>query len=278
MPKAISDIPKPKSFYRITKPNLTKVIHGDCFTAMDELIKNGMKFDMIFADPPYFLSNGGITCQSGKMVKVNKGTWDKSQGQKLNHEFNTEWLRRCQELLADHGTIWVSGTMHIIYSVGFAMQQLDMKILNNITWQKPNPPPNLATRYFTHSTETIIWARKNEKLKHKFNYSLMKEENDNKQMKDVWTFTSPKKTEKTEGRHPTQKPLFLLNRIIRASTNVGDTILDPFLGSGTTSVSAYLNRRNSIGIEQELKYCEIAKNRIKKAQKELKYTAQNVCH
>ena len=269
MPKAISDIPKPKSFYRITKPNLTKVIHGDCFSAMDELIKNGMKFDMIFADPPYFLSNGGITCQSGKMVKVNKGTWDKSQGQKLNHEFNTEWLRRCQELLADHGTIWVSGTMHVIYSIGFAMQQLEMKILNNITWQKPNPPPNLSGRYFTHSTETLLWAKKSEKCKHKYNYTLMKEENDGKQMKDVWTFTTASKSEKTIGKHPTQKPIALLDRIIRASTDKGGSILDPFLGSGTTSVAALLNYRDSIGIEQKKEYCQIAKNRIHLAQKKM---------
>ena len=185
--------------------------------------------------PPYFLSNGGITCQSGKMVKVDKGDWDESQGPELNHEFNFEWIRRCRDLLADHGTLWVSGTMHVIYSVGFAMQQLEMKILNNITWQKPNPPPHLAGRYFTHSTETLLWARKNEKAKHKYNYSLMKDENGGKQMKDVWNFTAPKKSEKTEGKHPTQKPLILLDRIIRASTDEGTTILDPFLGSGTTS-------------------------------------------
>ena len=263
MPKAISPIPKSKSFYRITKPNLTKVIHGDCFTAMDELIKKGMKFDMIFADPPYFLSNGGITCHSGKMVSVDKGSWDKSQGQELNHEFNIEWLRRCQELLSNQGTIWVSGTMHIIYSVGFAMQQLEMKILNNITWQKPNPPPNLSGRYFTHSTETLLWAKKNEKAKHKFNYSEMKEINNGKQMKDVWSFLPAGKSEKTLGKHPTQKPIALLERIINASTKKGDTVLDPFLGSGTTSVAALMNERNSIGIEQEIKYCELSKLRIK---------------
>ena len=178
MPKKQLVIEKPKSYFRATKPVLAQVIKGDCFTAMDKMIKEGKKFDMIFADPPYFLSNGGITCQSGKMVKVDKGDWDESQGPELNHEFNTEWIRRCKDLLADHGTLWVSGTMHIIYSVGFAMQQLEMKILNNVTWQKPNPPPNLAGRYFTHSTETLLWARKSEKSKHKYNYSLMKEENE----------------------------------------------------------------------------------------------------
>ena len=261
-------IEKPNVFYSSSKPVNTKVINGDCFTAMDEMISQGLKFDMIFADPPYFLSNGGITCQSGKMVKVDKGDWDASQGSELNHEFNTEWIRRCRDLLAEHGTLWVSGTMHVIYSVGFAMQQLEMKILNNVTWQKPNPPPHLAGRYFTHSTETILWARKNEKAKHKYNYSLMKELNGGKQMKDVWTFTAPGKIEKSEGKHPTQKPLVLLDRIIRASTDEGDTILDPFLGSGTTIVAALLAGRNSVGIEQEKEYCELSKKRIMWAIKE----------
>ena len=166
-------VEKPKVYFSSTSPVSSKVIKGDCFTAMDKMIGEGQKFDMIFADPPYFLSNGGITCQSGKMVKVDKGDWDESQGPELNHEFNTEWIRRCRDLLADHGTLWVSGTMHVIYSVGFAMQQLEMKILNNVTWQKPNPPPHLAGRYFTHSTETLLWARINEKAKHKYNLSLI---------------------------------------------------------------------------------------------------------
>ena len=267
-------IEKPKIHFSATSPVSSKIIKGVCFTAMDKMIHEGQKFDMIFADPPYFLSNGGITCQSGKMVKVDKGDWDESQGPELNHEFNTEWIRRCRDLLADNGTLWVSGTMHVIYSVGFAMQELEMKILNNVTWQKPNPPPHLAGRYFTHSTETLLWARKNEKAKHKYNYSLMKEENDGKQMKDVWTFTAPKKSEKSEGKHPTQKPLVLLDRIIRASTDEGATILDPFLGSGTTSVAAVLTGRNSVGIEQDEEYCELAKKRIKWAQKELKQPKQ----
>ena len=267
-------IEKPKSFFKATTPVSTQVINGDCFSAMDKMIKDEQQFDMIFADPPYFLSNGGITCQSGKMVKVDKGDWDESQGQALNHEFNTEWLRRCRDLLADHGTLWVSGTMHAIYSVGFAMQELEMKILNNITWQKPNPPPHLAGRYFTHSTETLLWARKHEKAKHKYNYDIMKEENGGKQMKDVWTFTSPKKSEKTEGKHPTQKPLILLDRIVRASTDEGGTILDPFLGSGTTSVAAILSGRNSVGIEQDLEHCELSKKRIQWAQNEVNKPVQ----
>ena len=140
---------------------------------------------MIFADPPYFLSNGGITCHAGRMVKVDKGEWDRVRGAELNHEFNTEWLKRCQRVLKPNGTIWVTGTHHVIFSVGYAMQQLGMKILNDIAWEKPNPPPNLSCRYFTHSTETVLWAAKNEKSKHVFNYKAMKAVT-GKQMKTVW--------------------------------------------------------------------------------------------
>ncbi len=161
---------------------------GDCLEVMDSLLfkhPHGI-FDLIFADPPYFLSNGGFTCQNGKMVRVDKGSWDKSQGPEINHEFNRAWLERCQRLLKPNGTIWVSGTHHVIFSIGYAMQQLGMKLLNQVTWQKPNPPPNLACRYFTHSTETILWAAKNEKSKHTFNYPDMRKDNGGKQMKDVW--------------------------------------------------------------------------------------------
>tara|TARA_R110000765_G_C18633368_1_gene573239 strand:- start:47 stop:652 length:606 start_codon:yes stop_codon:yes gene_type:complete len=196
------------------------------------------------------------------MVKVDKGDWDKSKGADVNHEFNLEWLKRCQSLLTNDGTIVVSGTHHVIFSIGFAMQQLGMKLLNSITWEKPNPPPNLACRYFTHSTETLIWAAKNEKSKHLFNYSLMKEFNGGKQMKDVWRFTSPKKIEKRYGKHPTQKPESLLERIVLASTNEGDRILDPFSGSGTTGVSAIRNNRHYVGIELDSNYIDIASQRI----------------
>ncbi len=175
----------------------TELIQGNCLEVLDQLFDERGEFvDLIFCDPPYFLSNGGITCQNGKMVKVDKGDWDKSQGADLNHEFNLEWLKRCQRILKPNGTIMVSGTFHVIYSIGFALQQIQMKLLNNITWQKPNPPPNLACRYLTHSTETVIWAAKNQKSKHTFNYKLLKEINGGKQMKDVWVMTAPKKNEK----------------------------------------------------------------------------------
>ena len=240
-----------------------KILQGNCLKILDDFYsKNGKFFDFIYADPPYFLSNGGITCQNGKMVKVDKGNWDKSKGAEINHEFNIAWLTRCQKVLKPNGTIMVSGTLHVIYSIGYAMQQINMKILNNITWQKPNPPPNLACRYFTHSTETIIWAAKNNKSKHLFNYKDMKLLNNNKQMKDVWTMTSPKKDEKKFGRHPTQKPLELINRILLATTKEQDYVLDPFAGSGTTGLACKINNRNFIGIEIEKNYVSLSKKRI----------------
>jgi site-specific DNA-methyltransferase (adenine-specific) len=245
--------------------------HGDCLEVMDTIAAkhpDGI-FDLIFADPPYFLSNGGITCHAGKMVKVDKGGWDQSRGPALNHEFNTAWLKRCQALLKPNGSLWVSGTHHVIFSVGYAMQQLGMKLLNQITWQKPNPPPNLACRYFTHSTETVLWAAKSAKSKHVFHYAAMKSVNGGKQMKDVWTFTAPKPDEKKFGKHPTQKPVVLLERILLAASNSGDLVLDPFMGSGTTAVACARLGRKFVGVEMDTKWVDLAKSRIDRKQKEL---------
>ncbi|MFC1511628.1 DNA-methyltransferase [Candidatus Latescibacterota bacterium] len=241
--------------------------HANCIEFMDMFISKYPegKFDMIFADPPYFLSNGGITCQAGKMVKVDKGKWDKSKGPEINHEFNMAWLSRCQKILKPNGTLWVSGTHHVIHSIGYAMQQLRMKILNDITWEKPNPPPNLSCRYFTHSTETIIWAAKNEKSKHCFNYDIMRKMNNGKQMKTVWSLTAPNGAEKEFGKHPTQKPVALLERIVLASTNECDLILDPFSGSSTTGVAAINVNRKYVGIELEPEFIHLSKARLNRA-------------
>lgn len=238
--------------------------HANCMELLDRINATHPQgaFDMIFADPPYFLSNGGITCHGGKMVKVHKGDWDKSRSPDLNHEFNLEWLRRCQQALKPNGTLWVSGTHHVIHSVGFAMQQLGMKLLNDITWEKPNPPPNLACRNFTHATETIIWAAKTDKSKHVFHYRKMKAENGDKQMKSVWRLTAPGKDEKSHGRHPTQKPLELLMRCIEASTNPGDRIFDPFNGSGTTAVAAVRSGRQYVGSELDPAYIALTRARL----------------
>lgn len=220
--------------------------------------------DVIFADPPYFLSNGGSTCKNGKRVAVDKGTWDKSQGPDQNHDFNRDWLEACRNLLTKDGTIWVSGTHHVIFSVGFAMQQLGFKILNQVTWQKPNPPPNLSCRYFTHSTETILWARREQKGKHYFDYPTMRELNGGKQMKDVWGYTAPPKREKAHGKHPTQKPLGLLQRLLTASCIEGAHVLDPFNGSGTTGVAATSLDLNLTytGLEMNEEYLELTKARL----------------
>ena len=142
------------------------------------------------------------------------------------------------------------------------MQSLGMKILNNITWEKPNPPPNLSCRYFTHSTETILWAAKSEKSKHCFNYPVMRKQNGGKQMKTVWQIGAPRKAEKSCGKHPTQKPIDLLNRIILASTHEGDMIFDPFTGSGTSGVSAMRNGRQFVGCESEQEYIDLSIARL----------------
>ncbi|HEX8174486.1 MAG TPA: site-specific DNA-methyltransferase [Pyrinomonadaceae bacterium] len=220
-------------------------------------------FDLIFADPPYFLSNDGITCQAGRMVSVNKGIWDKAATFETIHAFNMDWLRECKRLLKPNGTIWVTGTSHNIYSVGFALQNLGYKILNDIAWYKVNPPPNLSCRYFTHATETIIWARREPKGRHTFNYEEMKRENRNKQMQSLWHITPPAAREKRYGKHPTQKPEALLDRIVRASSNPHDIVLDPFCGSGTTGVLCARLERRFIGIDLMMPYLELAITRIK---------------
>ncbi len=245
-----------------------QLLLGDSIKILSKM--NLESVDMIFADPPYFLSNDGITCQSGKMVTVNKGSWDKLSKGANNvvekHKFNRKWIKLCNRVLKPNGTIWISGTLHNIYSVGMALEQEGFKIINNITWQKTNPPPNLSCRCFTHSTETILWAKKNDKKsRHFFDYQKMKEMNGGKQMKDVWAGALTKPSEKTEGKHPTQKPGYLLERIILASTELGQVILDPFCGSGTTGVEAIQFGRKFIGIDVNEEYLEITKRRLEKA-------------
>jgi site-specific DNA-methyltransferase (adenine-specific) len=236
------------------------LIQGDCLEVLDRLPDRSV--DLIFADPPYFLSNGGITCQSGRMVKVDKGGWDRSQGAEANHGFNRAWLEACQRVLTPDGSIFVSGTRHVIFSVGYAMQQLGYKMLNDISWFKVTPPPNLSCRYFTHATETILWAARDENAKHYFNYALMKEENGGKQMKSLWSIKPPYKVEKRYGKHPTQKPIALLDRILRAASRPGDLVLDPFNGSGTTGVAAALLDRSFVGVDLESDYLQIAAQRM----------------
>ena len=233
-----------------------KLLHGDALLLLKKIELQSI--DMIFADPPYFLSGDGITCSGGKMVSVNKGKWDEKISIKEKHQFNKKWIRECKKVLKDDGTIWISGTMHNIYSIGMALEEEGFKIINNITWKKLNPPPNISCRAFVHSTETVLWAKKDiSKAKHKFNYDVMKKLNNNKQMKDVWETSLTKPSEKKCGKHPTQKPVELLEKIILASTDENDLILDPFNGSGTTGIVANRLKRKYIGIEKEKEYLDL---------------------
>lgn len=234
------------------------LLHGDCFELLPQF---DFKFDMIFADPPYFLSNNGISYQAGKIVSVNKGNWDKGGSTEFIREFNHDWIALCREKLKDNGTIWISGTYHNIFAVANSLTDLGFKILNVITWAKTNPPPNISCRYFTYSTEFIIWARKWPKRPHQYNYELMKHINGGKQMTDVWRLPAIAPWEKSCGKHPTQKPLALMTRIVLSSTNPGSWILDPFAGSSTTGIAANLVDRRFLGIEREQEYVELSRNR-----------------
>jgi len=252
-----------------------KLYNADCLDILKKLPKDSI--DMIFADPPYFLSNGGFTCQNGKMVSVKKGDWDISNGLKKNFEFHLNWIKACKRVLKSNGTIWISGTYHSIYQCGFALQVAGLHVLNDVAWFKPNASPNLSCRFFTASHETLIWARKDKNAKHTFNYSLMKngswpEDQIKKpglQMRSVWSINTPKSIEKKFGKHPTQKPEDLLKRIILASTKKGDLILDPFTGSSTTGIIAYLLGRKFIGIDNEKKYLDLSIKRFEELDKNI---------
>lgn len=240
-----------------------QLLHGDTFQLLKKIEPKSI--DLIFADPPYFLSNGGISVHSGRMVSVDKADWDKGMPLEKKLDYNRRWIRLCKNVLKDDGTIWISGTLHNIYFIGVALELEGFSIINNITWKKLNPPPNISTRAFTHSTETILWARKQlsttKKGKHLFNYQDMKEVNGGKQMKDVWEYALTKPSEKKYGKHPTQKPLALLERIIISSSKPSDLILDPFCGSGTTGIAAFKHNRRFVGIDNEKEYLKLTEKR-----------------
>lgn len=244
-------------YYKSLDRNFT-LLKGDCIELLNSF---EFKFDMIFADPPYHLSNDGFSVQSGKKVSVNKGIWDKSQGYEKDYLFDREWLSACRNKLKENGTIWVSGTYHNIFSIARCLTELGFKILNCITWVKTNPPPNLSCRYFTYSAEYILWARKTAKIPHFYNYELMKGINGGTQMRDVWNLPTIAKWEKSCGKHPTQKPLCVLSRIIQASTRKDAWILDPFTGSSTTGIAANILGRRFLGIDTNEDFLRIGKER-----------------
>ena len=254
-------------FHKENSPHFT-LYEGDCIELLDKTPEHSV--DLIFADPPYNLSNDGFSVHAGKRVSVNKGAWDKSEGTEKDFEFQRTWIRACKKVLKPNGTIWISGTYHSIYQCGFALQLEGYHILNDVTWYKPNASPNLSCRMFTASHETLIWAKKDKKSKQVFNYTLMKEgdwskdtmKTPNKQMRSVWSVNTPRNSEKQHGKHPTQKPIDLLERIILASTNEGDVVLDPFAGSSTTGIAAFSHKRKFVGFDKERKYLELSKKRF----------------
>ena len=251
------------SYYWESGDSLSHLYHGDSLELMASIGDDSI--DCVWTDPPYFLSNDGITCVAGRMVKVNKGEWDRSNGVENDHEFNRLWLSECHRILKPAGTIWVTGTVHVYLSVGKAMLELGFRILNDITWEKPNPPPNLGRRCFTHSTETILWATKapkGSKHRHTFNYDAMREENGGLQMKTVWKIPPPGRDEKSHGKHPTQKPVSLIKRCIKASTAPGDLVFDPFVGSGSTGVATLALGRRFLGVESDETFAALARARL----------------
>lgn len=243
--------------------------NGNCIEVLKEF--EAEKFNLVFADPPYFLSNGGISCQSGKMASVNKGPWDKSKGFEEDLNFNNAWIKSCKRVLKKDGTLWISGTLHNIYKIGYLLEKNGFDLINDIVWFKPNAPPNLTCKYFTHSHEILLWARNTRESQHIFNYEKMKSwvypkdklKKEDKQMRSVWQIPIISPIEKKLGKHPTQKPIELLNRIVSASTKEDDWVLDPFVGSGTTGIVCSVLKRKFIGIDTNEFYLNLAIKRYK---------------
>lgn len=245
-----------------------KITKGDCITLLKEIEDSSI--DFVFADPPYLLSNGGISVSSGQQVIVDKGKWDVSHGFAADLEFHRKWISAVKPKLTSNGTIVISGTYHSIYKCGVILEELGFRILNEIVWFKPNGAPNIGARNFAASHETLIWASLNKKSKHTFNYLEMKHgnflgdslKNPGKQMRSVWSIPNTPLREKTFGRHPTQKPLALLERVILACTSPGDLVVDPFAGSGTTGVAAAIHGRHFLGFEIDQEFVKLARKRI----------------
>lgn len=249
--------PPPRAFYRSPDRDFTLVL-GDCLKVLEAF---DFAFDLVFADPPYFLSSGGISVQSGRRVCVDKGAWDKPRGAAAERAFTRAWLSAVRDKLTPGGTVWVSGTFHNIFLVADVLRELGFKLLNAVTWEKTNPPPNLSCRCLTHASEVILWARKSPTVPHRYNYDVMRAIAGGRQMRDVWRLPAIAPWEKAAGKHPTQKPLALLVRLLLAATAPNDWVLDPFCGSGTAGIAATLLHRRFLGIDLSEDYLRMARDR-----------------
>ena len=245
---------------------LSSIQNGDCL----KLLKNipEKSFDLIFADPPYNMQIGDkLRRPDDSKVNGVYDKWDQFESFQHYDEFSLKWLKECKRILKDNGSIWVIGSYHNIFRLGYHLQNLNYWILNDIIWRKNNPMPNFRGTRFTNAHETLIWASKNKNSKYTFNYQSLKCLNDDLQMRSDWLFPicNGKERLKKNGKkiHSTQKPESLLHRIILATTNKGDIIFDPFLGTGTTAVVAKKLGRNYFGIEKDKKYFKAANLRIK---------------
>lgn len=254
---------------RQTHNGEVKFLQGDALEILPSIEEGSL--DVIWTDPPYLLSNGGTTCVAGKRTSVNKGKWDASNGLESDLEFHTAWVQECARVLRKGGTIWVSGTVHVYPLIALAMLKANLTILNDIVWEKTNPPPNLGCRCFTHASEIILWASKGKG--HTFNYETMKEINGGKQMRSVWRMAAASQREKAYGKHPTQKPVALVERCLIASSSPGDIVLDPFAGSGTTAVAASRLGLRSLNIEQDPEYLDLAYKRLTTVEQSLRLSA-----
>ena len=231
--------------------------NGDCIEILKRIKPNSI--DLIFADPPYFLSNGGKSIRSGKIVSVNKGKWDDKTQYDDHLAFTKEWINLCYQALKQNGSIWISGTIHNIFDIKHYLDDVGFKIVNIVVWHKSDPPPLIYKNKMKFSYELIIWASKG--FSHTYNYKEMYEIN-NEELQDVWTIPAVQMKEKIYGYHPTQKPEALLERIIKATSNPGDIVLDPFSGSGTTCYVAKKLNRKFIGIEKDKAFYNISIKRI----------------
>lgn len=252
------------SYFNTENDSFT-LYEGDCIECLNHIDK---QVDMIFADPPYFLSKGVRLTINGKTKSFDKGDWDRANSYDDISAFNYQWISQCRKVLKDSGTIWISGTFHNIFLVANTLVELGFKILNVIVWQKSDPRPTLSSQYFSFTSEYIVWARKSENISHYFNCDLMTQLNGGARMPDVWRIPILSSCELKFGGHPTQKPLRLLYRIITSSSREGDLILDPFAGSCTTGIAAFLLKRKFIGIEKKQEYLELGVKRYQEVQNE----------